>query len=81
MEHTIDTLNLIGKQQPGMSEAAVAACEKDQVLLDKLSADAKYAYDELKVDATPTFFINGERLKGAMSFEEIDGKIRSLLRK
>src|SRR6202795_3330464 len=73
MEHTIDTLNLIGKQQSGMSEAAVEACEKDQVLLDKLSADAKYAYDELKVDATPTFFINGERLKGAMSFEEIDG--------
>ena len=38
-----------------------------------------FAYETLKVDATPTFFVNGERLKGAMAFEEIDNKIRSLL--
>jgi protein-disulfide isomerase len=81
MEHTTDTLKLIGKEQASMSEAAVEACVKDQALLDKLSADAKYAFDELKVDATPTFFINGERLKGAMSFEEIEQKLRPLLRK
>ena len=35
----------------------------------------------MKVDATPTFFVNGEKLKGAMSFEEIDQKIRSLLKR
>jgi protein-disulfide isomerase len=81
MEHTTETLKLIGKEQASMSEAAVEACVKDQALLDKLSADAKYAFDELKVDATPTFFINGERLKGAMSFEEIDQKLRPILRK
>ena len=49
-------------------------------LLDKLSADQKFAYDVLKVDATPTFFINGEMLKGSMSFEELDKKIKSLLK-
>jgi protein-disulfide isomerase len=49
-------------------------------LLDKLSADQKFAYEVLKVDATPTFFINGEKLKGAMSFEELDEKIRSLMK-
>ena len=81
MEHTTETLKLIGKQQASMSEAAVEACVKDQALLDKLSADAKYAFDELKVDATPTFFVNGERLRGAMSFEEIDRKLRPLLGK
>jgi hypothetical protein len=32
-------------------------------------------------DATPTFFINGEISKGAMSFEELDKKIRALLKK
>lgn len=50
-------------------------------LLDKLSADQNYAFETPKVDATPTFFINGERLKGAMSFEEIDRKIKSLLKR
>ena len=79
MADTKDTLKLIGKQG-GLSEQAVESCAKDQTLLDKLSADQKFAYEVLKVDATPTFFINGERLKGAMSFEELDGKIKSLLK-
>ena len=79
MAETKNTLKLIGAQA-GMSEQAVEACEKDQALLDKLSADQKFAFEVLKVDATPTFFINGEMLKGAMSFEELDKKIRSLMK-
>jgi len=79
MADTKDTLKLIGKQA-GLSEQAVETCATDQTLLDKLSADQKFAYEVLKVDATPTFFINGERLKGAMSFEELDEKIKSLLK-
>jgi protein-disulfide isomerase len=79
MDQTTDTLKLIGKQN-GLSEQAVESCEKDQTLLDKLSADQKFAYDVLKVDATPTFFINGEMLKGAMSFEELEAKLKSLLK-
>ncbi len=79
MAETKDTLKLIGKQA-GLSEQAVETCAKDQTLLDKLSADQKFAYEVLKVDATPTFFINGERLKGAMSFEELDVKLKSLLK-
>ncbi len=62
-----------------MSEQPVETCATDQTLLDKLSADQKFAYEVLKVDATPTF-INGERLKGAMSFEELDEKIKPLLK-
>ena len=80
MEQTKDTLKLIGGRA-GMSEGAVEACEKNQAMLDKLSADQNFAYKELKVDATPTFFINGEMTKGAMSFEELDKKIRSLLKR
>jgi protein-disulfide isomerase len=79
MAETKDTLKAIG-QQNGMSEQAVETCEKDQALLDKLSADQKFAYEVLKIDATPTFFINGEMLKGAMSFEELEQKIKSLLK-
>jgi len=51
------------------------------VLLDKLAADQRYALDALKVDSTPTFFVNGERLKGSMSFEELEERIKPLLKK
>ncbi|GAC1334828.1 MAG: hypothetical protein NVSMB20_08940 [Bradyrhizobium sp.] len=81
IKHAQDTLKLIGKQQSGMSEEAVETCEKDQTLLDKLSADQKFAFKKLKVDVTPTFFINGEKVKGAMTFEQLDKKIGSLLGK
>ena len=80
MVKTQETLTLVGRQA-GMSEQAVESCVKDQVLLDKLSADGKFANEVLKVDATPTFFINGAMLKGDMAFEDLDKKIRSLLKK
>jgi protein-disulfide isomerase len=80
LEHTTDTLKAIGGKF-GMSEDAVEACEKDNALLDKLRADYDFAFDKLKVDATPTFFINGERIKGSMSFEEFEKKLAPLLKR
>lgn len=80
MERTTETLKAIGHRF-GMNEEAVEACVKDQALLDKLTADQKFAFDELKVDATPTFFINGERLRGAMVFEELDKKFAAPLKR
>jgi protein-disulfide isomerase len=79
MKNTTDTLSRIGKQA-GLSQQAVEACLKDQALLDKIAADQKYASEVLKVDSTPTFFINGERIKGETSFEEFDKRIKSLLK-
>jgi protein-disulfide isomerase len=35
----------------------------------------------LKVDSTPTYFVNGEWLTGAMSFEELEDSIKPLLKK
>ncbi len=80
MDQTRDTLKLIGKLN-GMSEEDVETCEKDQALLDKLAADQKYAFDVLKVDSTPTFFVNGDRVKGAMSFEELEARLKPLLKR
>lgn len=77
---TKDTLILIGKLN-GMSEQEVVACETDQPLREKLIADQQYAFDTLKVDSTPTFFVNGQRLKGAMSFEELEAIIKPLLKR
>jgi len=80
MTDTQESLKRIGGQA-GMSGDAVEACVKNQAMLDKLSADEQFANETLKVDATPTFFINGEMSKGAMSFEEIEQKIKAALKK
>jgi protein-disulfide isomerase len=79
MAQTLDTMNRIGAYS-GMSEQAVEACVKDQALLDKLKADQQFAFDALQVSATPTFFVNGERVNGAMSFEELEARIKPLLK-
>jgi len=78
-KNTTETLIRIGKQA-GLSQQAVENCLKDQALLDKIAADQKYASEVLKVDSTPTFFINGEKIKGETSFAEFDKKIKSLLK-
>jgi protein-disulfide isomerase len=80
VENTLETMNDIGKQF-GMDDEAVANCVKDQPLLDKIAADQKIAFEQLKVDATPYFFVNGERLRGSMSFEELEEKIKPLLKR
>jgi len=79
VEKTSDTLRLIGRQA-GLSTQAVEDCLKDQAMQDKISAGQKYAEDVLKVDGTPTFFINGEMLKGEQTFDEFSKRINSLLK-
>jgi protein-disulfide isomerase len=79
LKNTTETLTRIGKQA-GLSQQGVEDCLKDQALLDKIAADQKFANDVLKVNSTPTFFINGEMIKGDTSFEVFDQKIKSLLK-
>lgn len=79
MKNTTDTLTRIGKQA-GLSQQGVEDCLKDQALLDKIAADQKFANEVLKVNSTPTFFINGEMLKGETSFEEFSKRITPLLK-
>lgn len=79
VKNTTETLTRIGKQA-GLTQQQVEACLKDQALLDKIAADQKYASDVLKVDSTPTFFINGEKIKGETSFEDFAKKINPLLK-
>ena len=79
MKNTTESLTRIGKQA-GLSQQQVEDCLKDQALLDKIAADQKYASEVLKVDSTPTFFINGDKIKGETSIEEFEKKIKPLLK-
>jgi protein-disulfide isomerase len=77
---TKDTLFFVGKLN-GMSEQEVEGCAKDQAQLDRLAADQQYALRALNVVSTPTFFLNGVKLQGSMSFEELEERLKPLLRK
>jgi protein-disulfide isomerase len=79
-QRPLDTLKSIGTHF-GMSAEAVEACEQDAALLAKIKTDQQFAFDQLKVDATPTFFVNGEKIRGSMSFEDLDKKIAKLLKR
>jgi len=79
IEKTSDTLRLIGRQA-GFSAQAVEDCLKDQAMQDKISLGQKYAEDVLKVEGTPTFFINGDEIVGEAAFEEFASRINSLLK-
>ena len=70
-KNTTETLIRIGNQA-GLTQAQVEECLKDQALLDKIAADQKYAADVLKVQSTPTFFINGVKVEGAMAPQFFD---------
>jgi protein-disulfide isomerase len=74
------TINRIGKQA-GASEQAIKACvDDDPSIRKKIVDDLKYAHEVLKVGSTPTFFINGDMIKGAAAFEDFDKRIRPLLK-
>ena len=79
VKNTTETLTRIGKQA-GLTQAQVEDCLKDQALLDKIAADQKFAAEVLKVQSTPTFFINGEMIKGEQSFEEFSKRINAMLK-
>jgi protein-disulfide isomerase len=54
----------------GMSDAAVDKCLADDAMLKQINARMAEATDKLKVDSTPTFFINGTKAVGEKSYDE-----------
>lgn len=77
---TKETLFFVGKMK-GMSPEEVSGCVKDQAQLDRLAADQQYALKALNVVSTPTFFLNGVKLQGSMSYEELEERLKPMLRK
>ncbi|CAM5446378.1 Thiol-disulfide oxidoreductase D OS=Afipia felis OX=1035 GN=bdbD PE=3 SV=1 [Afipia felis] len=74
------TINRVGKQA-GFSEAMIKACVQDDLTVQKgILADREYANKTLKIDSTPSFFINGTLIKGETSFEAFKKIIDPLLK-
>lgn len=64
----------------GIDDDAFNTCIGDQRLVDGLQLGMQHAGTKLKVDSTPTFFINGMRIKGAWPFEEFRRAIEARLK-
>ncbi|SJM33691.1 DsbA family protein [Mesorhizobium delmotii] len=62
----------------GMSGSAVEACLSDQALLDKIT-QVMLAGQVHGVDSTPTFFINGEMRKGALTIEQFSAIVDPMI--
>jgi protein-disulfide isomerase len=67
-------------KQAGFTEESFQACIHDKEMLDKIDQVRKRGQQKFKVEATPTFYINGERFPGALSMEEIDKAVAPLIK-
>ena len=56
----------------GMSDKEFKACISDKKLEDQVAQSRLTASQQLGVDATPTFFINGKKFEGAPTVEAFD---------
>lgn len=67
-------------RQAGFTQESFDACLKNQSLLDGLSAQRARGSKEFGIDSTPTFFINGKKQRGALSFDEFAKLIDPLIK-
>jgi protein-disulfide isomerase len=73
-------------KQAGFSRDSFNACldtrnnENSRKILAGIESVRNRAADKFKVASTPTFFINGKRMPGALSIEELDKEIAPLLK-
>ncbi len=67
-------------KQAGFTQATFDACLKDQDMFNKIVQTREQASKDFKVESTPTLFINGEKISGAITIEELEKKIEPLLK-
>ena len=67
-------------KQAGFTEDSFKACLANQKMLDGIQAVRDRAANKLGVNSTPTFFINGKRVAGALSMDEMEKELEPYLK-
>jgi len=67
-------------KQAGFTQQSFEACINDKDLLAKVQQMRDRGTQKFKVEATPTFYINGEKHSGALSIEDLDKAIAPLIK-
>jgi len=79
VQQPIEPLKAIAKQF-GFTEESFSACLANQKVLDNIQTVRDHATQKLGVNSTPTFFINGKRLVGDLSIDQIVKEITPYLK-
>lgn len=66
-------------RQAGFSQEKFDGILRDQRLYEAVNAVKNRAAETFKVDSTPTFFINGQRVPGAQSIDEFEKIIKPII--
>jgi len=77
-EKPLDALRQM-MRQAGFSQEKFDSCLKDQKLYDAVNAVKNRGLETLKVESTPTFFINGQRHVGNLSIDDVEKIIKPML--
>lgn len=77
-EKPLDALFQIAKQT-GFTQDEFSACLQNQSILDGVNWVKNRAQSEFNVQATPTFFINGEMVRGNRPLSEFEQRFDALL--
>jgi protein-disulfide isomerase len=67
-------------KQAGFTQQTFDSCLANQEMFDKIVKVREQAAKDFKVESTPTLFINGEKVSGDVSIEELEKKIQALLK-
>jgi protein-disulfide isomerase len=79
VDKPIDALAALVKQA-GISQADFETCLKNQGLYDQVNQTREGAAQKFKVNATPTFFVNGREMTGELPIEDFDKVLEPLLK-
>jgi protein-disulfide isomerase len=67
-------------KQAGLSQQAFEACLDNKEMLEGMEKVRNQAAEKFGVNSTPTFFVNGKRLAGALSIEEMEKEFSPYLK-
>ncbi len=67
-------------KQAGFTEQTFEACLANQKLLEGISEVRERAAQKFNVQSTPTFFINGKVVRGALTMAELDKQLEPYLK-
>lgn len=78
-QNPIPPLLALAKQM-GFTQESFESCLKDQKVLEAIENVRTHGAEKLAVNSTPTFFINGKKVNGSMTIQELDKQIEPLLK-
>ncbi|HLH12212.1 MAG TPA: DsbA family protein [Methylovirgula sp.] len=68
-------------KQTGMSQADFEKCINNQDLYNKVTSERDYASAKFGIDATPTFFVNGRKVSGELTPQQLGQLLDPLVKK